>query len=305
MAATKKRKLTLEFPSDGITQPESLDLPPFVQKGNPFDEYVDIYEVSSGAFSSVYQASSRSGDNKKAIKVLNAGHNRTDKILKALKEAKIGLQIKHLNILSIDEVWYDGTRFFFVMKLITPISISSLPKSLKEKIVLFQQLVLAAAHLHSIGILHRDIKVQNTGIILDGTQKLVLFDFGEACEISDHCHQCVGTALHMSPEVLKFYQYSDRSEIWALMSFLIEILTGKPMILHLFDGLLGSISALYVQLKIDSLSEPPIPAVFKIDKTPYGKLLLQILEKGLTIAPEERLTFPELELFLQELIALL
>jgi serine/threonine protein kinase len=109
----------------------------------------------------------------------------------------------------------------------------------------------------------------------------------------------------MSPEVLKNCQYSDRSEIWALMSFLIEILTGKPMILHSFSGALGSVATIHVQLKIDKLREPPIPEVFKTDKTPAGILLLQILRRGLAINPAERITFPELERLLQELIALL
>ena len=96
--------------------------------------------------------------------------------------------------------------------------------------------------------------------------------------------------------------------MWASISFLIELLTGKPMILHFFDGPLGSIKALHVQLKIDEFrekKEPPIPEVFKTDKSPSGILLLQILRRGLVIDPAERLTFPELEALLQELIDLL
>jgi len=88
------------------------------------------------------------------------------------------------------------------------------------------------------------------------------------------------------------------------MSFLIEMITGKPMILHLFDEALG-VSVLNIQTKIDALTRPPIPAIFKEDSSPSGKLLLQILRRGLAIDPAERLTFPELEHLLQELIALL
>jgi serine/threonine protein kinase len=107
----------------------------------------------------------------------------------------------------------------------------------------------------------------------------------------------------MAPEVLKSSEYSDKSEIWALMSFLIEILTGKVMILHFF--LAGNASIVVVQSKIDSLTEPPIPAVFKTDKSRSGLLLLQILRRGLAIAPKERLTFPELEALLLELLTIL
>lgn len=312
--AVQSKKLKLEVPSIGTTPTESLVIPSFVQKGDPFDEYDDIKQVGCGAFGSVYQAKSRSGGNLKAIKVVNAGPRETDKIPKALNEAQIGMQIDHPNILLIQQVMYDGTRFFFVMDLVEPLTVSSpsdlSKKSLKEKkelLVLFQQLVSAVEHLVSKGFLHRDIKVQNTGIMLgeDGEPHLVLFDFGEACEKTDHYPNCVGTAVHMSPEVLKNCQYSVLSEIWALMSFLIEILTGKAMILHLFDGALGLITPIHVQLKIDSLTEPPIPEVFKTDKSPTGILLLQILRRGLAINPAKRLTFPELQALLQQLLDLL
>ena len=303
------RGLKLEVPSLGKFQ--ELVLPPFVRRGDPFDEYDDIKQVGCGAFGSVYQAKSRSGGNPKAIKVVNAGFRETDKILIALNETKIGMQIDHPNILRIQQVMYDGTRFFFVMDLVEPLTVSSpsdlSKKSLKEKkelLVLFQQLVSAVEHLISKSFLHRDIKVQNTGVRQgkDGEPHLVLFDFGEACKKSDHYPNCVGTAVHMSPEVLKNCQYSDLSEIWALMSFLIEILTGKAMILHLFDGALGLITPIHVQLKIDSLTEPPVPEVFKTDKSRSGILLLEILRRGLAIDPKERLTFPELQSLLQQLL---
>ena len=311
MAATRQ-KLWLDLPFVRTPQ-QQLVLPQFVRRGDPFDEdkYVEIDEVGCGAFGCVYQGQSRSDGKLIAIKVLNAGPHQTAEILKALNEAEIGLQIKHPNILPINEVWYDGTRFFFVMDLVTPITLSSLPKSRKEKIGLFQQLVSAVAHLYSQGLLHRDIKIANTGVKLgkDGKlqpqPQLVLFDFGEARKISDHSSECVGTVLNMSPEVVKDCQYSDKSEMWALMCFLVELLTGKPLILHLLEGACTAVTLLQVQLKIDSLVEPPILEVFKMDESPVGLLILKILEKGLAIDPESRLTFPELEALLLELLTIL
>jgi len=301
-------KLTLHIPPEllAVFEPK---LPSFVKKENPLVDYPedDVDEIAWGTFGTVYQVKKPDGTSK-AVKALNAAPCEKDKFNKALKEAEIGLTIKHPNILPIEEVWYDGSRFFFVMDMIKPLTKENLPQSLKDHLVLFQQLVSVVEHLHSIGILHRDIKVQNCGIKVDedGTQRLVLFDFGEACEVSESYPKCVGTVLHIAPEVLKA-QYSDKSEIWALMSFLIEMLTGKSMILHFF--LAEKASRIDVESKIskllEPLSEPPIPAIFKTDKSRAGIRLLQILEKGLAINPAERLTFPELERLLQELIALL
>jgi serine/threonine protein kinase len=278
--------------------------PSFVQSGNPFDFLVDIDDVAYGAFGTLYTAKCRDCGDIVAIKVINAAPSESEKIQKALNEAEIGMQmIHHPHLLPIKEVWYDGTRFFFIMKLITPISVEAIVQEpLQVKLVLFQQLVSAVSDLVSNGFLHCDIKLQNTGL---ENQHLVLYDYGEATKISGHYPKCVGTALHMSPEVLKHCQYSSSSEIWALMSFLIEMITGKPMILHLFDGALGSVSVLNIQLKIDALTEPPIPAIFKEDSSPSGQLMLHILQRGLAINPAERLTFQELDNFLQKLIALL
>ena len=307
------RGLKLDFSSIGKSQSDELVLPPFVRRGDPLDECIKVNETGWGAFGSVYQVEYRDGTFK-AIKVVNAASFESPKIQKGLIEGEIGLQMKHPHLLSIDEVWYDGSRFFFVMDLVEPLTVSipdpALPELLKDqkdKLVLFCQLVSAVDHLISKGFLHRDIKVQNTGIMhgKDGKPQLVLFDYGEGCKKSDHYSDCPGTVLNMAPEVVDHSEFSDHSEMWALMCYLVELLMGKPMILHFFDGPLGSINALHVQLKIDSLKEPPIPEVFKTDKSPSGILLLQILRRGLAIDPAERLTFPELEALLQKLIALL
>ena len=314
--AGRSKKLKLEVPSLGTTPTKSLVFPTFVRIGDPLGECIEVEETGWGAFGSVYQVKNIDG-RIKAIKVVNAASFESPKIQKGLIEGEIGLQMKHPHLLSIDEVWYDGSRFFFVMDLIEPLTVSipdpALPKSLndqKEKLVLFCQLVSAVEHLNSKGFLHRDIKVQNTGIMhgKDGNPQLVLFDFGEACEKSDHYSDCPGTVLNMAPEVVDHSEFSDHSEMWALMCYLVELLTGKPMILHLFDGPLSSIKAVHVQLKIDEFrekKEPPIPEVFKTDKSRAGILLLQILRRGLAIDPAERLTFPELEALLQELLAIL
>lgn len=304
MAAAKGRNLRLELPSDAISVGASLIFPVFIQRGDPFDSCCQVDHEDSGGHGDVYRVILRD-ESVKAVKVINAGPRQTAEIMKVLKEAEIGLQMKHPHLLPIEQVWYDGTRFLLVMDLVEPLTKENVPESLKDCLALFQQLVSAVAHLYSMGILHRDIKVQNCGI--DATRKLVLFDFGEACKVSDNYSDCVGTALHMAPEVLVNCQYSDKSEIWALMSFLIEMLTGKPMILHFF--LAGNASRIAVESKISKLldpsSEPPIPAIFKTDKLPAGILLLQILSRGLAINPVERLSFQELESLLQDLIALL
>jgi serine/threonine protein kinase len=301
--------LTLHFPPK-LLEEDKPKLPSFVKEGNPLDDYPedDVEEIAWGTFGTVYQVKLPNGTFK-AVKALNALPHEKEKIQKALKEAQIVLGINHPNILPIEEVWYDGSRFFFIMDFITPISLGSLSNPKKQKILLFQQLVLTVSYLFSQRILHRDIKLENTGFTLDedGKMHLFLFDFGEAChQVSDHYLMCVGSVLNFSPEVVNFAQYSDRSEVWALICYLVELLESKTLILEWFNKTQSAIkSEIDAQKNISSLKVPPILDIFKEDKSASGLLLLQILERGLAINPAERLTFPELERLLQELIALL
>ena len=239
----------------------------------------------------------------KAVKVLEAGATHSERFTKALNEATISRQMQHPNIVKTHEVWYDGIRIFIVMELLTQLSKPFLHhSSLKSKIAMIQPLIFALMHIHSKGFLHMDIKSQNIGVKTNG--QLCLFDFGESSKKSEHHRKCVGTVLFMAPEVVKYCQYSESSEMWAFICFLIEFIIGESLILLLFESTAG-LRQIDVQLKIDSLKEPPIPAVFKEDSSASGLLMLQILERGLAIEPKERLTFSELECLLQELITLL
>jgi serine/threonine protein kinase len=296
--AGQVKKLRLEIPSFS----QSIVLPSFVKIGNPFDESEDVKEIDEGAFGSVYQMQLRDGQ-LKAVKVLEAGATHSERFTKALNEATISRQMQHPNIVKTHEVWYDGIRIFIVMELLTQLSKPFFPhSSLKSKIGMIQELVSALMHIHSKGFLHIDIKPQNIGVKTNG--QLCLFDFGESSKKSEHHRKCVGTVLFMAPEVVKYCQYSESSEMWAFICFLIEFIIGESLILLLFESTAG-LRQIDVQLKIDSLKEPPIPAVFKEDSSASGLLMLQILERGLAIEPKARLTFSELECLLQELITLL
>lgn len=75
-------------------------------------------------------------------------------------------------------------------------------------------------HIHSRGVIHRDIKCMNI-LLTNNNQTLKLGDMSES-RVLDHNNylrqnnKVVGTPLSLSPEVVKNEGYDQRSDIWGL-----------------------------------------------------------------------------------------
>jgi serine/threonine protein kinase len=69
----------------------------------------------------------------------------------------------------------------------------------------------ALAAMHSLGIAHRDLKLENVLLTCDDLTNVVLADFGFAEVVPESgLRQCSGTPLYIAPEVLLSGYYSQR-----------------------------------------------------------------------------------------------
>ncbi|PHJ24338.1 nek kinase [Cystoisospora suis] len=149
------------------------------------------------------------------------------------------------------------------------------------------QAAVALTYLHSMHILHRDLKPQN--LFLTADDDLLIGDFGIAkvLESPVACTQTtIGTPYYLSPELCRGEKYSLPADIWSLGCILYELAT-LTVPFHASDlkGLVDAISALPIpgmpsvysdelrQLCAEMLSRDPAkrPTASQIMRLPFMK----------------------------------
>jgi len=125
-----------------------------------------------------------------------------------------------------------GNPFSIVTEFMAGGSLSSLLKD-KEKILppilqMADQIAKGMHHLHSEGIIHRDLSARN--ILVDEIYNLKIADFGLArlnASVPEEniTNSDVGPIRWMSPESLTNKEYSFASDIWSYGVTIVEIIT--------------------------------------------------------------------------------
>ncbi|KAL3232419.1 Nitrogen permease reactivator protein [Nakaseomyces bracarensis] len=147
-----------------------------------------------------------------------------DYIKKITSEYCIGTTLGHPNIIETIEIVYEDNRIFQVMEYcdydLFAIVMSN-KMSYEEICCCFKQILCGIQYLHSIGLAHRDLKLDNCVINSQGIVKLI--DFGAAVVFSYpfsktlvEASGIVGSDPYLAPEVCIFTKYDPRPvDIWS------------------------------------------------------------------------------------------
>ncbi|MCL4119876.1 UNVERIFIED_CONTAM: hypothetical protein GTU68_059124 [Idotea baltica] len=140
-------------------------------------------------------------------------------------------------------------------------------------------LISAIYYLHSLRILHRDIKPQNILLTYEGEAKLCDFGFSRKMGINTYVLTSIkGTPLYMAPELIDESPYDHTADLWSLGCILFELLTGKPPF---------STTSIVQLIKMVHLEPIKWPSNLSENCKAFLKGLLQK-------EPNQRLTWPDL-----------
>ena len=104
------------------------------------------------------------------------------------------------------------------------------PKQVKT---IMRDLLSAVSYIHSQGVIHRDIKLEN--ILMTRTHdplEVKLTDFGFA-SVLDENHMfkdSLGSPNYMAPELILKKEYNEKVDVWACGCVFYEIVCGDPLV---------------------------------------------------------------------------
>jgi len=263
-----------------------------------------LYKIASGSFGRVYRGDEPRTGQVVAVKVLrNKWTMDKQKVDLFMREGKLGLTIRHQNIVSVLAVNQDPKtgQYFIVMEFVEGGNLRDLLQARKklppdEALRIMEECAQGLAYSHARGLTHRDIKPTNILIaVSSGQAKLV--DYGLA-EISQGSSMQLQRQEERDEDVAvdRTVDYAGlekatnqkpgdvRSDIYFLGCVLYEMLTGAPLMLVTRDRQARMQARRYMEVEDTLRKNGPALGV-----TPP---LMRLLAKMVAFEPAQRFQTP-------------
>lgn len=191
--------------------------------------YTIIRVLGIGAEATVYEAHKNRSSNPVAIKQYKQVKNMGNGLP---REVEIANMLDHPRITRIFECFQNSNKEFIVVMPCAKygsLEYSTLPEiTYTEAITLLYQIGSALAYMHSLRVVHRDIKPQNILLTDDG---FLLCDFSVSSQLGSDDEMLsglTGTSVFMSPEISNHNLYPPKpADMWALGVTVFVLLYGK------------------------------------------------------------------------------
>ena len=203
-------------------------------KNSPKEYYELIDLIGIGSTCKVYKGISKKTNKIYAIKVCNELEKYYDSIINELNILRL-VKNKSNNIEKFYGVYYskEENTIWIILEYFEYGNIMSyltkINYPINEELIstIIQNVLFGLLYLHSINIIHRDIKCQN--LLLSKEGRVKISDFGISINKNIvNCNNRVGTPYWMSPEVINRQKYNEKTDIWSVGIICYELVEGEP-----------------------------------------------------------------------------
>merc|ERR1740116_539476 len=168
-----------------------------------------------------------------AVKTLKIKSIKSDKLAFLMSEVEVFLCMDHPHVARLVDVYESDRDMSLVMECVEGGELFDRLAKLerfteKDAALATRQMLLALNYLHSHGIAHRDLKLENFLYDVKGGShlKLIVFGFSKFLDSKTRMRTDCGSIAYVAPEVLN-KSYTSQCDLWSLGVIVFILLSGR------------------------------------------------------------------------------
>ena len=194
--------------------------------------YRRLSTLGMGGMARVHLAEDERLGRRVAVKQLHSAAPE-DSARRFQREARLGASLSHPNVVSVFDIETEAESVLIVMEYVEGETlreaIADGPLDPERAIAVVCNVAAALDHIHSHGVVHRDVKPANVLIGTDGVSKLADLGIATAAESTKITLSgtVLGTAAYMAPEQLDGEDAGAAADVYSLAAVAFEALSGR------------------------------------------------------------------------------